>query len=301
MSKVLLSQGCGRTLLLRFTLFLNGIPGTACPVTPSCLSPAPRPSCEGAPSAHADASAYRYGVMTQTPPDDETTLQERKLALEVKKLQVEIGVLQNPYRHPQFWGAVLVAVVSLFLAVGQYFRSNQEYVLAQIKTERLALDAERLEQKRGQLETVSTALARENEIRRAALASAEAEFRGVQERLTSTKLTRDQLNREASLLRQAIGKLKTATAPFTISLIGREGNGPPFTFGTIHMDSAPPGFSFGVELKEGTAGASPAPVVAGSARTVSLGDSVKWTPAFVINADSKGPQPAPSGSPTPSK
>lgn len=151
--------------------------------------------------------------MTETSLSNETPPQDKKLALEVEKLQVEIDVLRNPYRHPQFWGAVLLAAVSLSLAVGQYFRSNQEYVLAQIKAERLALDAERLEQRRSALEADLKALASVNQIRRTALSSVEAEFRRVQERLTSTRLTRDQLNREFGLLRQAVGHAKNATAP----------------------------------------------------------------------------------------
>lgn len=149
--------------------------------------------------------------MTQLPSPEDPTLEDRKLALEVEKIQVEIAVLRNPYRHPQFWGAVLIAVVSMSVAVAQFARSNQDYVLAQIKSERLALEADRLELKRSTLEAASKALAHANEIRRTELASVETEFRGVAERLASTRLTRDQLNREVRLLREAVVRAKNAT------------------------------------------------------------------------------------------
>lgn len=153
--------------------------------------------------------------MAQTPLGDETPLQDRKLALEVEKLQTEIDVLRRPSRHPQLRGSVFTALAGVLAGISvagvQYCRSNQDYVLAQIKTERLALEAERLEKRRSALEAVSKGLARENEIRRAALASVEAEFRGVQERLASTKLTRDQLNGEVRLLREAVTRAKNAT------------------------------------------------------------------------------------------
>jgi hypothetical protein len=187
-----------------------------------------------------------------SPEEIRTALEGQKLVLEVEKLQTEIDVLKRPSRHPQLRGAILIAIASLFLTGVQYFRSNQEYILAQIKTERLALDADRLEEKRSALEVVSKALARENTIRRTALAAAETEFRRAQERLTSTELTRNQLNGEIRLLREAVTRAKNATS------------------GTLRVENVPAVASMTVVSQAGT------PLKDGD--TVLLGDQITISP-----------------------
>jgi chromosome segregation ATPase len=156
--------------------------------------------------------------MTQLPSSEDPALEDRKLALEVEKIQAEIAVLRNPYRHPQFWGAVLVAVVSISVAATQFARSNNDYVLAQIKSERLALDSEKLERTRASLEADAKAFKGIVEITRTEMFRAEREFRIAQERLASSRLTRDQLDHEITELRKTAVRARKAADVTDVTL-----------------------------------------------------------------------------------
>lgn len=86
-------------------------------------------------------------------------------------------------------------------------------------TGRLTAVAEKLETKRRTLAADAKTLVGANKSLRQALLSMEAEFRGVQERLASTRLTREQLDGEVHQLREAIARAKSATSgPATASL-----------------------------------------------------------------------------------
>ncbi|MFI5180318.1 MAG: hypothetical protein ACHQPI_02885 [Thermoanaerobaculia bacterium] len=109
--------------------------------------------------------------------------------LETKKLGLEIRALEHPWRNGVFFAALLTAAVSLVIFVSQSGSSRRQYELAQIRTERFDLDAEKLKKKREALEADTEAMAREKEVRSRELAALDAKVRGAQGYLASTLAT----------------------------------------------------------------------------------------------------------------
>lgn len=98
--------------------------------------------------------------MTVSPP-----LDDAKREWEIRKLQAEVDTLERPFRKPAILvtlsTALLVAAAGVAGFLVQWERSNREYTLAQIKTERLELAAEKLERKAQQQEIKGKQLERQ--------------------------------------------------------------------------------------------------------------------------------------------
>ncbi|MFI5180319.1 MAG: hypothetical protein ACHQPI_02890 [Thermoanaerobaculia bacterium] len=86
----------------------------------------------------------------------------KKLRLEIEKLRPETAVPSKPLRHPTVVAALIVAAVTTIASVAnivvQIRFSSTEYQLAQIRTEKLQLEAAALEKRRVELDSAIAAL-----------------------------------------------------------------------------------------------------------------------------------------------
>jgi DNA repair exonuclease SbcCD ATPase subunit len=78
---------------------------------------------------------------------------EEKLRWEIEKLRAETSNLKKPYiKTPASWTTILTIILALFGILIQYYRSDREYQLAEIKKQQTILDTQRLVADRQQLE-----------------------------------------------------------------------------------------------------------------------------------------------------
>ncbi|MBC8153908.1 MAG: SPOR domain-containing protein [Bacteroidetes bacterium] len=80
---------------------------------------------------------------------------EDKLRCEIEKLEAETANLKRTWiDNPASWVTILTTIVALGGVALQYTRSDREYQLVQIKTERLALDTIKLRDENAKLSVI---------------------------------------------------------------------------------------------------------------------------------------------------
>lgn len=84
---------------------------------------------------------------------------EDKLRWEVEKLQAETHNLKKPYlKTASSWITILTVILALFGVTIQYFKSDRDYQLAEIKRQQTELETKRIEaDKKNLLENISQA------------------------------------------------------------------------------------------------------------------------------------------------
>ena len=82
-----------------------------------------------------------------------------KLRWEVEKLQAETRNLKRPYlKTAASWITILTVILALFGVTIQYFKSDRDYQLAEIKRQQTELETKRIEaDKKNLLENISQA------------------------------------------------------------------------------------------------------------------------------------------------
>jgi hypothetical protein len=151
-----------------------------------------------------------YAVMEQVPEGSSPDL-NTKLTWEIRKLQAEVDSLRRPLRNPSVIAALmtasLIAIVSLGGLALQWSRSDREFALAQIKTERLELDSALLERKRA-------ALDEEIRSRNGELVRIRREITEAGATLHKDSVTPAEIKMTRSQLQNAVASLEGASRPW---------------------------------------------------------------------------------------
>lgn len=135
---------------------------------------------------------------------------ELKLSWEIRKMQFETAAYHRPFRNPSVVVTLsttsIIALISLTGLLMQWWRSANEYTLAQIRTERLDLDSAQLEKRREALD--------------AEVASRSAQLQQITEQLTEMEMTLSrkslsnaQLEDAQAQLRDTVTQLRAASGP----------------------------------------------------------------------------------------
>ena len=135
---------------------------------------------------------------------------DARLALEVRKLELEVDLLRRPFKTPSVIAALtttsFVAVISLAGLAIQATHSQRQYELAQIKAEQLKLDAAKLRAERENLEVAVSSASRE-------LAKAKADLEKAQRGVDSATAKITNLRNLQESLRLTIEVLESSLAP----------------------------------------------------------------------------------------
>jgi hypothetical protein len=90
-----------------------------------------------------------------------------KLSWEIRKLQAEVEALNRPFKNPSVIAALMTATLVALVSCGglliQWSRSDRDYTLAQIRTERLKLESDKLQAESEVLQVKSKMLQAESE------------------------------------------------------------------------------------------------------------------------------------------
>lgn len=158
--------------------------------------------------------------MPASPQDLPSPDPDLKLSWEIRKLQAEAATLHRPFRNPSVVAALMtssiVALVSLAGFTLQWARSDREYTLAQIKTQKLDLEAALLEKRRSTLDADVAS-------RTAQLEKITLQLNETGAALQKKALTNAQLEDTQARLRDAAAQLKAVSKPGVLSSVGMTG------------------------------------------------------------------------------
>jgi len=137
-----------------------------------------------------------------------------KYALEIEKLHAEVRVLQRPYRNPAVIISLILAGIGIASFVLQLWRSDRDYQLAQIRTEKLELKIEQLMFDASRLEKQRQSLIDDIAARNVQLATIKSDAAAIAESLRRPVISDTDLKITAARLRNAADNLGLYLGPY---------------------------------------------------------------------------------------